>query len=141
MPGTAPIYGAVPAQAPAPLAPLLPLVPYALAFFVGGGLCLLAQLVVDLTPLNPARTMVLAVSLGAVLSGLGLWGPLVKLAGAGASVPLLGFGHVLVQGIIGDISRHGWVGILGGGLEAAAIGVSTAVVLGYLMALLFRPRG
>lgn len=111
------------------------------AFLVGGLLCVLAQLVVDIAKIPPATTMVLFVSLGAVASGLGLYDPLVKLGGAGAMVPLTGFGHVLVQGIIVDVSRHGLVGLLGGGLEAAAMGITAAVLFGYLTAVLFNPKG
>lgn len=111
------------------------------AFLVGGLLCLLAQLVVDVLRLQPAATMVLFVSLGAVASGVGLYDPLVKFGGAGAIVPLPGFGHALMQGIINDVTRHGAVGLLGGGLEAAAIGITAAVVFGYLAAVLFNPKG
>lgn len=111
------------------------------AFLVGGALCLLAQLVVDLVRLQPASTMVLFVSLGALASGLGLYEPLVRLGGAGATVPLPGFGHTLVQGIILDVSRHGVLGLLGGGLEAAAMGLTAAVLFGYLFAVLFDPKG
>ncbi len=111
------------------------------AFLVGGLLCLAAQLVVDLARMQPASVMVLFVSLGAVASGLGLYEPLVKFGGAGAMVPLPGFGHTLVQGIILDITRHGVVGLLGGGLEAAAMGITAAVVFGYLAAVLFNPKG
>jgi stage V sporulation protein AE len=114
---------------------------YVWAFLIGGALCVLAQLVVDLTPLTPAHTMVLFVSLGAVLSGLGLYEGLLKLAGAGASVPLTGFGHVLVQGIVKDVGQKGAGGLLTGGLSAGATGVTAAVLLGGLMALLFTPRG
>ncbi len=110
------------------------------AFIVGGLLCVAAQLVVDVGRLPPPTVMVLSVSLGAVASGLGLYDPLVKVGGAGATVPLPGFGHVLVQGIIADVSRHGLVGLLGGGLEAAAMGVTAAVLFGYLAALFFNPK-
>lgn len=110
------------------------------AFLVGGLLCLLAQVVVDVGKMQPASVMVLFVSLGALASGLGIYDPLVKLGGAGATVPLPGFGHTLVQGIIADISRHGAIGLLGGGLEAAAMGVTAAVLFGYLFAVLFNPK-
>jgi stage V sporulation protein AE len=116
-------------------------VSYLWAFLVGGALCVAAQLVVDLTPLSPAHTMVLFVSLGALLSGLGLYQGLLKLAGAGASVPLTGFGHVLVQGVIKDVGAKGLAGVLTGGLSAGATGVTAAVLLGGLMALIFNPRG
>ncbi len=111
------------------------------AFLVGGALCALAQLVADLTPLTPAHTMVLFVVLGAVAAGLGLYDPLVRFAGAGASVPLPGFGNVLVQGIFKEIGRRGPAGLLTGGLTASAAGITVAVVLAALAALVARPRG
>lgn len=111
------------------------------AFLVGGGLCMVAQLVMDLVQLNPAHVMVMFVSLGAVVSGFGLYEPLVKLAGAGATVPLPGFGHSLVQGIIKDIGTKGWLGLFTGGFTASAIGLSVAVVFGWLMSVLFNPKG
>ena len=111
------------------------------AFVVGGLICVVAQLIVDLTNTNPANVMVLFVSAGAVLSGLGLYTPLVKFAGAGATVPLTGFGHSLFQGMIEDVTRQGLSGILSGGLRATAIGLSTAILFGYAMAVLAEPRG
>lgn len=112
-----------------------------LAFAVGGLLCVAAQAVVDGAHLTAAHTMVLFVVLGAVASGLGLYEPLVKIAGAGATVPLPGFGHALVQGIIQEASRTGWVGLFTGGFTATAMGITAAVVFGALMALIFNPRG
>lgn len=111
------------------------------AFLVGGALCAVAQVVVDTTEANPAFVMVSAVSIGAVLSGLGLYGPLVKFAGAGATTPLLGFGHSLVTGMLEDARRMGWFGLFTGGLRATAPGIMTAIVFGYLMAVLFNPKG
>lgn len=117
------------------------LISLAKAFLIGGALCLVAQLVMDLAQLNPAHVMVLFVSLGAVVSGLGLYEPLVRFAGAGATVPLPGFGHSLVQGIIKDIGSKGWLGLFTGGFTASAIGLSVAVVFGWLMSVLFNPKG
>ncbi len=111
------------------------------AFAVGGALCLAAQLVVDLARLQPASVMVLFASLGALLSGLGLYEPLARFGGAGALVPLPGFGHILTQGVISDIARHGFIGVFGGGLEAAAVGITAAVVFGFLAAVVFNPKG
>ena len=113
----------------------------AIAFVVGGLLCVIAQLVVDLTETNPANVMVLSVSAGAILSGLGIYGPLVKFAGAGASVPLPGFGHSLVQGMLEDAGRSGITGILSGGLKATAVGLTTAILFGYLVAVAANPKG
>ncbi len=111
------------------------------AFLVGGALCVAAQLVADLTPLTPAHTMVLFVVLGALASGLGLYDPLVRAAGAGASVPLTGFGNVLVQGVFSDIGKSGPAGLMTGGLTAAAAGVTMAVVFAVLAAVVARPKG
>jgi stage V sporulation protein AE len=111
------------------------------AFLIGGALCALAQLVVDAAETNPAFVMVSAVSVGAVLSGLGLYGPLVKFAGAGATIPLFGFGHTLVTGMLEDAQRIGWFGLFTGGLRATASGIMTAIIFGYLMAVLFNPKG
>ncbi len=115
---------------------------YFWAFIVGGLWCVLAQLTVDLSGMTPAHVMVAFVSLGAILSGLGLYQPLVALGGAGASVPLPGFGHALVTGITQQMEDKGTLfGLFSGGLSATAIGISAAVVFGYLMAILFTPRG
>ncbi|HHX27422.1 MAG: stage V sporulation protein AE [Bacillota bacterium] len=111
------------------------------AFLVGGALCALAQIVVDATKTNPAFVMVSAVSIGAVLSGLGLYGPLVDFAGAGAATPLFGFGHSLVTGMLEDAGRLGWFGLFTGGLRATASGLMAAIIFGYLMAVLFNPKG
>lgn len=111
------------------------------AFLVGGLLCGLAQLVLDVTKANPAIIMVSSVSAGAVLSGLGLYAPLVKLGGAGATIPLTGFGHVLVTGMVEDAERSGWFGLLTGGFRAAAPALMAALVFGYAMSVLFNPKG
>lgn len=111
------------------------------AFIVGGIICAVAQLVLDLANMNPAHVMVMFVSLGAILSAMGLYGPLVKLAGAGATIPLPGFGHSLVQGMLEDSARLGVVGVLSGGLRATAVGLSVAIIFGYLMAVIANPRG
>ncbi len=111
------------------------------AFLIGGLLCVLAQLVVDVIKLTPASTMVLFVSLGAIASGIGLYEPLTKFAGAGATVPLPGFGHVLVQGISEGMSKKGFMGLFAGGLEAAAMALTVAIIIGYLTSVLFNPKG
>lgn len=114
---------------------------YIVAFIVGGGLCVIGQLLMDLTSLTPAHVLVLFVVLGAILSGLGLYQPLVDMAGAGATVPLLGFGHALVTGTIEDINKFGFLGIFSGALRANATGVMAAVVFGFFMSVLFNPKG
>lgn len=114
-----------------------------MAFLVGGGLCVIGQLVMDLTKPNitPGHILVGYISIGAVLSALGLYQPLVNLAGAGAAVPLSGFGHVLAQGAIKGAMAKGVLGAFSGGVEAAAAGICAAVVFGYIMAVLFTPKG
>lgn len=111
------------------------------AFVVGGLLCAIAQVILDYTRVNPAIIMVSAACAGAVLSGLGLYGQLVNYAGAGATVPLFGFGHTLVQGMLEDAAKEGWFGVFTGGFRAAGAALTGAVVFGYLMAVLFNPKG
>lgn len=111
------------------------------AFLVGGALCATAQLVVDSTKLNPAFVMVTSVSVGALLSGLGLYGALVELGGAGASIPLFGFGHSLVTGMVEDAQKMGLFGILTGGFRAVSAGLVAALIFGYIMAVVFNPKG
>lgn len=114
---------------------------YLRAFLVGGAMCAIAQLILDVTKVNPAIIMVSSVSVGAVLSGLGLYAPLIKVGGAGATIPLPGFGHVLVTGMMEDTSKLGWFGLLTGGFRAASAALMTAILFGYLMAVLFNPKG
>ncbi len=112
-----------------------------MAFVVGGGLCVIGQLLMDLTPLTPAHVLVLFVVLGGILSGIGLYQPLVDVAGAGATVPLFGFGHALVAGTIEDINSFGFLGIFSGALKATATGIMAAVVFGFFMSVIFNPKG
>jgi len=116
-------------------------VTYLRAFVIGGILCALAQVILDSTRVNPAVIMVSAACTGAILSGLGVYGKLVNYAGAGATVPLFGFGHTLVQGMVEDAARQGWFGLFTGGFRAASAALTGAVVFGYLMAVLFNPKG
>ena len=110
------------------------------AFFVGGCLCVVGQLLIDLTGMTPARILVSFVTAGVALTAVGLYAPLVEWAGAGATVPLLGFGYVLATGVREAVATDGLLGALTGGLSATAGGISTAVVLGFLCALLSRPK-
>lgn len=114
---------------------------YLMAFLIGGLICVVGQLLMDLTPLTPAHVLVLFVVAGGILSGLGLYQPLVDLGGAGATVPLPGFGHSLVAGTIEDINKFGFWGIFSGALKASAVGITAAVVFGFLMGVVFNPRG
>lgn len=114
---------------------------YFYAFVIGGLICVIGQLLMDLTSLTPAHILVLFVSLGGVLSGLGLYQPLVDFAGAGATVPLPGFGHTLVTGTLEEVGRVGFVGLFTGALKATAAGVMAAVVFGFLVSVIFNPKG
>jgi stage V sporulation protein AE len=110
------------------------------AFVIGGLLCVLAQLVMDFWSLTPGQVLVLFVVLGALLGGLGLYGKLVQWAGAGATVPLPGFGYTMVEGIGEAVKQKGALGLLTGGLTAAAGGIKAAVLFGLLASLVFRPK-
>ncbi|PSR33516.1 MAG: stage V sporulation protein AE [Sulfobacillus benefaciens] len=110
------------------------------AFLVGGLMCVLAQLTLDLFPVTPAHVLVLFVVLGAVFGGVGLYGKLVSFAGAGATVPLPGFGYTLVSGIGEAVKEKGVLGLLTGGLTAAAGGIKAAILFGLLASLLFKPK-
>lgn len=112
---------------------------YLNAFLCGGVLCGIGQILIDKTKLTPARILSGYVVAGVLLSALGLYAPLIEWGGAGATVPLTGFGHILAQGVKKAVAEQGWLGIFTGGLQAAAGGVTAAVVFAVLMALLFRP--
>lgn len=112
---------------------------YLKAFLVGGSLCLIGQLLIDRTRLTPARILVGYVTAGVILSAVGLYAPLVEFAGAGATVPLTGFGHALAQGVRKAVAEQGLLGALTGGVTAAAGGITAAIVFGYLVALVSRP--
>lgn len=110
------------------------------AFVVGGGMCAVAQIVMDKYALTPGQVLVGAVMLGAVLGGLGLYSKLVNFAGAGAAVPLPGFGYTMVQGIGEAVKQKGPLGLFTGGLTAAAGGIKAAVLFGLAAALVFKPK-
>ena len=114
--------------------------PYLKAFLVGGALCLIGQLLIDRTKLTPARILTSYVVAGVVLGALGLYQPLVDFAGAGATVPLTGFGHLLAKGVREAVHRGGFLGALTGGLTASAAGVTAAVFFALLCAILFRAK-
>ena len=109
---------------------------YVWAFVIGGLICVVGQLLIDLTALTPARILTGYVVAGVVLSALGWYAPLAELAGCGATVPLLGFGHLLAKGVRTAIAEEGAIGILTGGITAAAAGVTTSLVCGVVCALL-----
>lgn len=110
------------------------------AFLIGGLICVIGQLLIDLTKLTPARILVLFVCLGVLLGGLGLYDKLVDFAGAGATIPLTGFGNALANGVKKAIAEQGFLGIVTGGLTACAGGVTVAVVSGLIVALFARSK-
>ena len=110
------------------------------AFIIGGILCLIGQILIDKTKLTPARILVMYVSLGAILGGLGIYKYLIDFAGCGATVPLTGFGSLLAKGTVEEIQNTGLIGILSGGLKASAAGIAAAVFFGYLASLASKPK-
>ena len=112
---------------------------YLWAFLCGGLLCLIGQVLIDRTQLTPARILTGYVVVGVFLSAVGLYQPLADWGGAGATVPLTGFGHSLAKGVEKAVAEKGWLGVLTGGLSGTAAGITAAVTLGVLMALLCRP--
>ena len=116
------------------------LLPYIRAFLVGGGLCVIAQILIDRTKLTPARILVLYVVAGVFLGAIGVYEPLTKFAGAGATTPLTGFGYLISRGVREAVEEKGLLGALTGGLSAAAGGIAAAMVFGYLACLLFKGK-
>ena len=112
---------------------------YLNAFLCGGILCAIGQILIDKTKLTPARILTGYVVAGVLLSALGLYQPLVDWGGAGATVPLTGFGHSLAKGVAKAVAEKGWLGVFTGGLTATAGGITAAVVFAVIMALLFKP--
>ena len=113
---------------------------YLKAFLVGGALCAIGQIFIDKTKLTPARILVGFVVAGVLLSALGLYQPLVDFAGAGATVPLSGFGHLLAKGVRSAVNDFGILGALSGGISAAAGGITASIVFAFIIALLFKPK-
>ena len=114
---------------------------YIWAFVVGGLICVIGQLMLDVAKLTPAHVMSILVVAGAILDGLGLYEPLIDFAGAGATVPITSFGNALVHGAMAEVQRTGLVGILTGIFEVTSAGISAAIIFGFLAALLFKPKG
>lgn len=113
---------------------------YIKAFVIGGIICALVQILMEKTKLMPGRIMVLLVVTGTILGAIGIYQPFVEFAGAGATVPLLGFGNVLWKGVKEAIDQNGFMGIFMGGLTSSAVGISAALVFGYLASLIFEPK-
>lgn len=110
------------------------------AFIIGGLICVIGQLLIDLTKLTPAKILVSFVVLGVILGGLGLYDPLVDFAGAGATIPLTGFGNALAKGVKEAIQNDGAVGIITGGISACAAGVTIAVISGLIVAIICKSK-
>ena len=113
---------------------------YLKAFIIGGLICVIGQILIDKTKLTPARILVTFVTAGVFLQLVNIYEPLVKFAGAGATVPLTGFGYTLCKGVYKAVSENGVIGIFTGGLTAAAGGISAAIVFGFLAALIFSSK-
>ena len=113
---------------------------YIKAFLVGGILCLIGQLLIDKTKLTPARILVSYVVIGVFLGAVGVYKPLAEFAGAGATVPLTGFGYNLAKGVKEAVDENGFIGLFMGGFKAAAVGSSAALIFGYLASLIFNPK-
>lgn len=113
---------------------------YLISFFIGGLICGLVQIVMDNTKLMPGRIMVLLVMFGALLGAIGIYEPFAEWAKAGATVPLLGFGNTLFQGVKEAVDENGFIGLFQGGFKASAVGISAALIFGYVASLIFKPK-
>lgn len=111
------------------------------AFVVGGLICVIGQILMDVFKLTPAHTLTSLVVVGAILDGFGLYEPLIDFAGAGATIPITSFGNSLVHGALQEADKHGIIGVLTGMFEVTSAGISAAIVFGFIGALLFRPKG
>lgn len=113
---------------------------YLNAFIIGGTICAIGQVLIDKTKLTPARILVLFVSLGVILTAMGIYQKIVDIGGAGATIPLTGFGYNLARGTFQDVDKYGLMGAFTGGVRAAAAGITAAVFFGYLASLIFKPK-
>lgn len=112
---------------------------YVKAFVTGGILCVIGQILIDKTKMTPARILVIFVTAGVALTAIGIYEPIVQFGGAGATVPLTGFGYTLAKGTVKGIQEHGLLGALTGGVSGAAGGIAAAIFFGYLISLIFKP--
>lgn len=117
------------------------MIQFLLAFVIGGLICVIGQILMDVFKLSPAHMTVTLVVAGAVLGGLGLYEPLIEFAGAGASVPISSFGNALVKGALSEADRTGMVGVLTGIFEVTSAGISAAIIFAFLAALIFKSKG
>lgn len=113
---------------------------YVRAFVTGGIICVIAQILMEKTKLMPARILVLYVSLGTILTGLGIYQYVVDFGGAGATVPLIGFGYALGKGVMEEVQNFGFLGVFTGGMKATAGGITGALLFGYIAAVAFNPK-
>jgi stage V sporulation protein AE len=111
------------------------------AFLVGGAICAIGQLILDATKLTPGHVMVILVISGAILDGLGWYDPLIKFAGAGATVPITSFGNSLVHGAMAEAQKHGFIGIITGIFEVTSAGISAAIIFAFLASVVAKPKG
>lgn len=116
------------------------LLKYLIVFLVGGGFCIIAQILIDKTKLTPARILVIYVCAGVGLSALGIYGKIVEFANAGATVPLFGFGHLIAEGVRQGVDTSGLLGVLTGGLKATAGGICAAILFGFLASIIFSSK-
>lgn len=110
------------------------------AFLVGGIICAIGQLLISKTKMMSGRILVLFVCVGAILTGLGLYQPIVDMGGAGATVPIIGFGYSMVKGVMKEIDSVGFMGIFTGGIKSAAAGITAAILFGFLASVIFNPK-
>lgn len=113
---------------------------YLKAFLIGGTFCLIGQLLIDKTKLTPARILVSYVVIGVILGATNIYQSLVDFSGAGATVPLTGFGHAIAKGVRDAVTQDGWLGILTGGLKATAAGITTAIMSGLIASIIFKAK-
>ena len=114
---------------------------FLLAFLVGGTICVIGQILMDVFQLTPAHMTVTLVVTGSILGGLGLYEPLIEFAGAGASVPISSFGNALVSGALAEAKRNGVIGVLTGIFEVTSAGISSAIIFGFMASLIFKSKG
>ena len=110
------------------------------AFIIGGIICIIGQILIDKTKLTPTRILVIYVTLGTILGGLGIYEYLIDFAGCGATVPLTGFGNLLAKGAISEVNSNGFIGAFTGGIKSAAGGIASAIFFGYIASLISKPK-
>ncbi|RIV19608.1 stage V sporulation protein AE [Alicyclobacillaceae bacterium I2511] len=120
---------------------MIPWTTFIWAFLVGGAICAIGQIIMDVSKWTPGHVMVVLVVAGAILDGLGWYDPLIRFAGAGALVPITSFGNALVHGAMLEAHQHGWIGLITGIFEVTSAGISAAIIFAFLATLVAKPRG